>query len=160
MYAAMPAITDDASVTMISRRTGSGLEQPAGGGGDPVGGDEDGGLQGRGVGHGRHIGGGQAHDRGVEVVEAGFGFFLYYFGGHREGVVVLADHEHPSRPAGGGDDGVAVERRDRAQVDDLDLAPALGGQTVGGLHRQVALHPVGDDGGVGPGPDDLRQADR
>ena len=54
---------------------------------------------------------------------------------------------------------VAIQRRDRAQVDDLDGDP-LAGQCGGGLGADVAVQAVGDDGDVVARHGDVGDADR
>ena len=108
----------------------------------------------------RHVGGGEAAHRGVEVPEGLLGDDGRHLGADAEADVVLVDDE---AAAGLGDrrqHGVAVERADRAQVDDLDRGAVLVGDDLGRLEAQVAVQAVGDDGEVVAWPGDLGQPDR
>ena len=60
----------------------------------------------------------------------------------------LVDHHGVVRFVYGGQDGVHVERIERADVDHLDI-DALAGQLLGGLQRVVHLAGVGHDADVG-----------
>ena len=65
----------------------------------------------------------------------------------------LVDHHQPPGPLDRRDEGVEVERRQRAQVDHLDV-PALLGRSLGGLERRGDHPAVGDERDVAAGPAD------
>ena len=75
------------------------------------------------------------------------------------GARVFVDDQHAAAVAGDAEDGVAVERRERAQVEHRRL-DAVGGQPLGDAHRDVDVGAVGDDREVIAGAAQRRAADR
>ncbi len=80
-------------------------------------------------------------------------------GAHAEGRPALLDRDQAVGLLDRGDDGLDVERADRAQVDHLGRDAVLG-ERVGRLERPLDHQAEGDDGDVGALAQHLRPADR
>src|SRR5947207_1772679 len=99
-------------------------------------------------------------DLRVEVVERLLGHHRRHLGADAEADVVLVHHEEPPGLGHRGQDRLAVERGDRAQVDHLDRRAVTCAEGVSRLEREVAVEPVGDHREVVAATRDVGHAER
>ena len=85
---------------------------------------------------------------GFQVGELGFGETGDEFGAEAVGAAALVDDDEPAGAGERGLDGVEPERRETAQVEEVEAVLVLAGEVVADLRRRVHHLAVGDECGV------------
>src|SRR5580698_5059835 len=109
--------------------------------------------------HRRNLRSTESHHRGVETVEAFLGNDRSDFGCDAHGEVRLLHDQHLAALARTRDDRVAVERTQRAKVDDLAGKPICS-KAIHGFQRTVHHHSVAEHRDVGTLAHDTRAVKR